>query len=203
MIPDSMNPRQMTENILELQRQIKEAGSKLPTPGVGDTGKILKVGSEGYELSTEYSYTPPAYSETETDTGSVWIDGRKIYRKVYPFNTGTTGTVVIGSLVFTSIVKIDSYLITSGNVVFPANILLNVRAGLGSQNIACTASSNETYQNCNAWCVVEYLKEAAPTPNVVPAPANDTRSVSESIEEVTEEPVQETKTTRKRSTSSK
>lgn len=203
MIPDSMNPRQMAENILELQRQIKEAGSELPTPGVGDIGKILKVGSEGYELATEYSYTPPEYSETETDTGCVWLDGRKIYRKVYPFNTGTTGTIVIGSLVFTSIVKIDSYLTTSGNVIFPANSILNVRAGLGSQNIACTASSNETYQNCNAFCIVEYLKEQPPTPDIVPAPDNDTRSSSEHIEEVTEEPVQETKTTRKRSTSSK
>lgn len=77
---NSTNPKTMAENIKKLETMVKEAGSELPTPGAGDTGKILKVGSDGYELSTEYSYTPPAYSSTaEVNTGRKWIDGKDIY----------------------------------------------------------------------------------------------------------------------------
>lgn len=93
MIPDSMNPRQMAENILELQRQIKEAGSELPTPEAGDVGKILKVGSNGYELATEYSYTPPAYSSAEeVNTGQKWVDGSDIFRKVLTIPADASAT---------------------------------------------------------------------------------------------------------------
>ena len=85
---DSTNVRIIADNIRKLEKMVKEAGSELPKPGAGDTGKIIKVGSSGYELADEYSYTPPAYvSEGETNTGVKWTDGKDIYKKVI---TGTT-----------------------------------------------------------------------------------------------------------------
>lgn len=87
MLPDSMNVGVIAENIKKLEVMVQEAGSELPTPEAGDVGKILKVGSDGYKLATEYSYTPPAYSDTaEVNTGQKWIDGKDIYVIVF---TGT------------------------------------------------------------------------------------------------------------------
>ena len=226
MIPDSMNPRQMAENILELQRQIKEAGSELPTPGVGDTGKILKVGASGYELgnelvptptvadenkiikvnsegaytlATEYSYTPPAYSETEYDTGKLWVDGRKVYGRVLS-GTVSGDSAVSFSVNYTQLVRLEGVTDSSTAYDYNAVKLLNVVGNV--QRTLISVSANTTYAGLNFFLTVEYLKDdpPSPTPDVTPSPDDGNRSVPE---ENNEEPVEEVKTTRKRSTSSK
>ena len=111
MLPDSMNVGVIAENIKKLEAMVKEAGSELPTPGAGDTGKILKVGSNGYELATEYSYTPPAYSAEEVNTGRKWIDGRDVYEIVmsgaFPTITETSTQTITGLPSGLTILRID------------------------------------------------------------------------------------------------
>ena len=206
MIPDSMNPRQMAENILELQRQIKEAGSELPTPGVGDTGKILKVGSDGYELANEYSYTPPAYSSTaEVNTGQKWIDGKDIYVKVLsgtlPEITSTSNQSISGLDSGLTLVDIDGYFDVGTG---PSSVLhFTVRYNAEDGTIK-VGSVQTTYSRAAYTFIVRYTKPDV-SPSVVPS---DTRSsakidLSEPAEEIADEPIDEVKTTRKRSTSSK
>jgi hypothetical protein len=188
MLPDSTNVGIIAENIKKLETMVQEAGSKLPTPEAGDAGKILKVGSDGYELATEYSYTPPAYSTEEVNTGQKWIDGRYVYRKVF-----TNLSVSVG-LSWSVIGEINSNYII--------NVICNYSGTCSNYYLARVHQGNlELYsarsQETTVGTVIAYYLKQATTPNVVPSPENDTRSV-EPIEEVTEEPV-ETKTKKKTS----
>ena len=97
MLHDSMDVGVLAENVRLLQKEIKEVRSELPTPAAGDTGKILKVGSDGYELATDYATI--GYSSTETDTGLTWIDGKKIYSRSFEGTTPeTAGNLTVGTL---------------------------------------------------------------------------------------------------------
>ena len=235
MIPDSMNPRQMSENILELQRQIKEAGSELPTPGVGDTGKILKVGASGYELgnelvptptvsdenkiikvnsegayalATEYSYTPPAYSTTEVNTGQKWIDEKDIYFRVLTgdFDEIASATSINTGVFADSLIRAGGCCVTSDDLHFPVGTYRSAN-NVNSVNIdsgEIVLRVGTTFSLGSYYVILEYTKpdpepEPSPTPDVTPSPDDDTRSVEEPIDE----PIEEVKTTRKRSTSSK
>ena len=94
---DSTNVRIIADNIRKLEKMAKDAESKIPTPAAGDTGKILKVGSDGYELATDYATI--GYSSTETDTGLTWIDGKKIYSRSFEGTTPeTAGNLTVGTL---------------------------------------------------------------------------------------------------------
>ena len=83
---DSTNPRQLADNIRKLWDKLKSiSGDLLPSRSTATTGQILKLTGENKTpaWADEYSYTPPAYSETEVNTGQKWIDGRNVYCKVY------------------------------------------------------------------------------------------------------------------------
>ena len=65
----------------------------LPTASDETLGGV-KVGSnlsiaDGV-LSAPAPYTPPAYSTSEFDTGKKWIDGRRVYGKVFDFSSAIT-----------------------------------------------------------------------------------------------------------------
>ena len=83
---DSTNPRQLADNIRKLWDKFKSiSGDLLPSRSTATTGQILKLTGENKTpaWADEYSYTPPAYSETEVNTGQKWIDGKDIYSCVY------------------------------------------------------------------------------------------------------------------------
>jgi len=160
MLPDSMNVGVIADNIKKLEVMVQEAGSELPTPGAGDTGKILKVGSDGYELSDEYSYIPPAYSETEILTGRKWIDGRDVYEIVrtgtFQTITETASQVVISGLI--GCYLIEAYLISiDSNGRY--HTLYNLQFNDSNGNISATSMSS-LYSDCNYFAVARYVKPA-------------------------------------------
>lgn len=168
MLNDSLDVGVLAENVRLLQKEIKEAGSELPTPGEGDTGKIIKVGSEGYELAEEYSYTPPSYSTlTETDTGRDWIDGKDIYEKVFTGELSETDTTL--SVSYESIVMITGTRknVTNGNI-FDINKNLNIHAENGTSIVI---TGNVTYAGNEYELIVWYTKPD-------PVPSNETRKTT-------------------------
>ena len=167
MLPDSMNVGVIAENIKKLETMVQEAGSELPTPGVGDTGKILKVGSDGYELATEYSYTPPAYvAEGETNTGVKWTDGKDIYKKII---TGTTpaesGTATLATL--TGVDTVICWYGTIGDtIIHEIERSLDINFSYTSGNMAAAFSGSTL--NVPYKLIIEYTKQT-------PVPSNETK----------------------------
>ena len=85
-LADSLNPATQAENIKKLNSGLEAVDAKtLPDTSTATTDQILKLTGENKTPSwaDEYRYTPPAYSETEVNTGQKWIDGRNVYCKVY------------------------------------------------------------------------------------------------------------------------
>ena len=185
MLPDSMNVGIIADNIRALQKEVR---------------------------SIPYTKIPKDYATTETDTGLKWIDGRSVYMKAFSGTTPTEdSTLTVGSIESGSLVIDISFIgtNTSGtyHLYLPTDLYPRVSA-VGS--IAISKSATASYQGTPFTMIVKYVKPS-PALSVAPSPDNDTRSIkepveevtNEPIEEVTEEPVQKTKTTRKRSTSSK
>lgn len=166
---DSTNVRIIADNIRKLEKMVKEAGSELPTPGAGDTGKIIKVGSSGYELATDYATS--SYSETETFTGMTWIDGNDIYRKSFSYTTPETGTVTIGSIEnLDTVLQMESIILANnGSFYYSAEIsgiTLKIAKSNGSFTAGAPSSSN--FQNCSSIAWVLYTKTA-------PVPSTETK----------------------------
>lgn len=125
MLPDSMNVGVIAENIKKLETMVQEAGSELPTPGAGDTGKIIKVGSTGYELSDEYSYTPPAFSTTEIDTGIKYGE-----KNVYQITFIGTTPEEIGTYSFGTLANYESVLHIYGSIRAASGFIHAIERGL-------------------------------------------------------------------------
>ena len=106
MLPESKNIQTIADNIRTLENQINALDVEIPPHVAADAGKILAVDSEGdLEWKTEYSYTPPAYSTDEVNTGQKWIDGRDIYSIIF---TGDLPTISGSSnIVFEIDIDID------------------------------------------------------------------------------------------------
>lgn len=80
-----------TSRILGLSRYRSETGYKYCINDVLDKtlDDGLQVGGNLYVNGNEVK--PDIFSTNEIDTGKVWIDGKKIYRKVYKKTTGLPG----------------------------------------------------------------------------------------------------------------
>ena len=172
---DSTNVRIIADNIKKLEKMVKEAGSELPTPGAGDTGKILKVGSHGYELATEYSYTPPAYSSTaEVNTGQKWIDGKDIYVKVLtgklPEIESTSSQSISGLDSGLTLVDIDGYFDVGTG---PSSILhFTVRYNESNGEIK-VGSVQTSYSEASYVIIARYTK-----PDPTPEPTTSTKKTT-------------------------
>ena len=185
---DSTNPRSMADNIRKLWDKFKSiSGDLLPSRSTATTGQILKLTGENKTPSwaDEYSYTPPAYSETEVNTGQKWIDGKDIYRKVitgtFPVISGTASQEV-GQLDCDNIIAITSLLDRTDNYKY-VNFF---------QSYWISTSGKIYLNNVNVYCsekpysiIVDYTK---------PDPAPETRD--DDTPEAPEE-VKETKTRKK------
>ena len=189
---DSTNPRQLADNIRKLWDKFKSiSGDLLPSRSTATTGQILKLTGETKTPSwaDEYSYTPPAYSETETATGQKWIDGKDVYKKII---TGTFSESPASSYSIGTFTEIESILYS--NMVFSTEgaiygkvtngLLLNTSTG--NMVITNVQSSSAGY---NYYVEIDYTKK---TPGRAPEDSDH------EPEEVKEPEVKETKTTRKK-----
>lgn len=158
---DSTNPKTMAENIKKLEIMVKSAGSEVPTPGAGDTGKIIKVGLSGYELEDEYSYTPPAYvAEGETNTGVKWTDGKDIYKKII---TGTTPTES-GTATLATLTGYDTIICWYGTIgdtiIHEIERSLDINFSYISGNLGSSFSGSTL--NVPYKLIIEYTKSTTP-----------------------------------------
>ena len=185
---DSTNPRQLADNIRKLWDKFKSiSGDLLPSRSTATTGQILKLTGENKTPSwaDEYSYTPPAYSETEVNTGQKWIDGKDIYFIVldgqFPGITQTTN-IKVGELPNINLLYCIGTLISSTTLYNGGNVSINYTLSNGNVYFASvtTAFSEKYYK-----CIIYYTK---------PDPAPETRD-----DDTPEEP-EEKKTTRKKTT---
>lgn len=164
---DSTNIRIIADNIRKLEKMVKEAGSELPTPGAGDAGKILKVGSDGYELATEYSYTPPTYSTTEVNTGYKWIDNRDIYRIVFEGNfEAQTGVFnpVYGVVQNAEAIMVNGFLTRIDD--YTSTLLEHFNTGYNeSSGNLYSLAVPDTYSEGKYTVIFEYVKKPSPEPS--------------------------------------
>ena len=158
-----------------------------PLPAItgATTGQILKLTGENKTPSweDEYSYTPPAYSETEVNTGQKWIDGKNIFCKVISFTThNTSSALILGEISIDTLIETSTIVSTAGNQIDSFNCYSYYS---GSNGYMYNIASSEGSQSKPAICIIRYTK---------PDPAPETR------DDDTPEAPEEKKTTRKRTT---
>ena len=167
-LPNSIEPAVMAENIVHLRDGLAAVDAKtLPDTTTATTGQILKLTGENKTpaWADEYSYTPPAYSTTEVNTGQKWIDGRDVYCKVYSGGFPTLESAASVNLEITSDYEdIISFFLRavsgSGN-----NITL-------TYNAVCVPSTGQVYiynvppvySERPYVAILYYVKKATPAP---------------------------------------
>ena len=174
------------EWVNDLKKKVGPSGENLlPSRSTATTGQILKLTGENKTpaWADEYSYTPPAYSETEVNTGQKWIDGKDIFEIVVAFDfpeiTATTNVSITTLDINLFIISIDVFAkYTNDNEGFPAlPKTYSYSAGTVSMNNVSVA-----YSEARGYCVIRYTK---------PDPTPETR------DDDTPEEVKETKTKKK------
>ena len=216
---DSTNPRCMADNIRHLSGASGSQASDISDLQTAVGTLQTTVGTQGNAIEALQTY-----DDTETDTGMKWIDGSSIYRKVFdvtalPNNdTDTVGTITDFKE------AINAYFVTKPTASYGARVInyYGSMYVIVNQNGSVDVHTNTNLSGVSAYVVVEYIKtapepepESNPEAQTSPSPEDETRSahdpeISDPIErseepsdEIIEEPIVETKTTRKRSTSTK
>lgn len=181
---DSTNPRVMADNIRELfgvsgSQAVEISALQTDVETQGDAIEALR-----------------AYSTDEVNTGKKWIDNSDIYLKVFiienmPNNTTVTithnitnlGTMITCRGVMQTSEGLPGRPIPSGANPAIQYTILNLYIGTGSD-----------FSNSSAIVILEYTKIAAPTPDILPSPDPDTRTLEEpEREEIEPEPIEEKK----------
>ena len=182
---DSTNPRQLADNIRKLWDKFKSiSGDLLPSRSTATTGQILKLTGENKTPSwaDEYSYTPPAYSETEVNTGQKWIDGKDIYCLVLSGITPETGVEMsLSGYSGINVIKFGGYIETISHGIETIQTRTPRISSAGTIGITLTSNYNGT-----AYAIIVYYTK--------PDPAPETRD-----DETPEEP-EAKKTTKKKTT---
>ena len=186
-LADSLNPATQAENIKKLNAGLESVDAKtLPGTSTATTGQILKLTGENKTPSwaEEYRYTPPAYSETEVNTGQKWIDGKDIYSCVYSGDieaqTSSFSLVYFSDLSITPIYTLGT-ISNSDNTLFIFISRLDT-AYNSTNGRLYSASIPVTYSEGHYNLIIYYTK---------PDPAPETR------DDDTPEEVKETKTRKK------
>ena len=182
---DSNNIEIIRDNLKELDQRIDSLDVEIPTHTSSDAGKYLGVDSSGdlefsdpLPATDEASagdvlglvgenkakgwltpYKPPAYSETEYDTGKIWIDGRKIYGRVLS-GTVSADSAVSFQVNYKQLISLDG--VTDSSTAYDYNLikLLNVNGNV--QRTSISVGANGTYAGINFYLLVEYLKDDPP-----------------------------------------
>ena len=193
-LADSLNPATQAENIKKLNAGLEAVDAKtLPGTSTATTGQILKLTGENKTPSwaDEYSYTPPAFSETEVNTGQKWINGKDIYSRVlhgtFPVISAQASSILASGYEGYILIDVKGYALTTSNSVVPANSYIG-----GSPTISLNvflqsdgkilANITPGFSECLYTIVIYYTK---------PDPAPETR------DDDTPEEVKETKTRKK------
>lgn len=206
---DSNNIEIIRDNLKELDQKIENLDVEIPDHTSGDSGKYLGVTSDG---SLAFSKVPdelPAttgatagqiltldsnkdpewadnynldFSETETNTGRKWIDGKDIYSIVvngqYPEITAASNQI-IGNLIFDTILSADLFHILS-NMTYHANNIVSFNKSNNNITVSNVATQ---YSECYYTLIVYYTK---PAPETLTSPSPDSRSIEEEPEPETE-----------------
>ena len=175
---------ELKKNVATLITEVGPTGENLlPSRSTATTGQILKLTGENKTpaWADEYSYKPPAYSETEVNTGQKWIDGKDIYSIVF---SGTTGATAGGQSVglITNLDKILHFELYVKNSTY--NYYNNIASWYFQANGTVVATIPAGNVDQDYYAIVYYTK---------PDPAPETRD-----DETPEEP--EAKKTRKKTT---
>ena len=127
-LADSLNPATQAENIKKLNAGLEAVDAKtLPSTSTATTGQILKLTGENKTPNwvDEYSYTPPAYSETEVNTGQKWIDGKDIYSRTFVSNfttiAGQSAVPIATGLSGYTLINVLGYAKTTSDSIVPCN----------------------------------------------------------------------------------
>ena len=184
-LADSLNPATQAENIKKLNAGLEAVDAKtLPGTSTATTGQILKLTGENKTpaWADEYSYTPPAYSETEVNTGQKWIDGKDVYCKVFSGTTPESGYSSL-SVTYDTLLCFTGYILNNSNNRYDINKQMTIYGyDTNKEELRMTASSQTQFQGTNYSLIVYYTK---------PDPAPETR------DDDTPEEVKETKTRKK------
>ena len=154
--------RVLWEDVKALADKVKEISNHtLPGTTSATAGQILKLtgADKTPTWADEYSYTPPAYSDTdEVNTGKKWIDGKDIYCKVFTGTTSdtTTGLETIGTISPDSIINFMFYY-NSGNDIRYTNIMYVKLNG----DVTITKSATVAEKDYSAYV---YYTHPDPTP---------------------------------------
>lgn len=215
---DSTNPRVMADNIRHLNASALADESAISENATAISANALAITANATNISKLQTY-----SSEEIDTGKVWIDGRKIYSRVFTGTTpaDNTATTVISTadLGIVDIITMYSAVYSASSGIYRPCTGSTVWYLDGANPGIRVYATSASYQDLPLIVILEYTKEAAPSPEpealTSPSPEDETRSnedpeISDPIErseepsdEIIEEPIVETKTTRKRSTSTK
>ena len=107
------------------------------------------------------------YSTTEIDTGKRWVNGRKIYRRVFLNTTASsTGTEkVIGTVTgmvlpisFTGVIDLGQY--GYSNIICTYNSSNIVFTYIDSNKNIINQVNNGAYTDKDIWIIVEYIKSS-------------------------------------------
>ncbi len=154
-------------NKLEIARRAAKGGSGgTIAPATSETLGGVKIG-EGVNVTSDgtisvSSYKPPAYSTDEVDTSILWIDGKKIFRKVISLDA--TSLSANQSIEVLDDVSMFSTLIGGGLVIKSA-----IDVGFDHALIYMNIVENKLYiRPVGAWnnitsanLIIEYTKTGA------------------------------------------
>lgn len=142
-LPNSQDPAVIADNIVHLRDEIAEVDTKtIPATTTATTGQILKLTGENKTPSwaDEYSYTPPAYSETEVNTGRKWIDGKDVYELSLSGTTPNSSSPFTLNCSYETLINVYGYLL-KGDISVGATSNLSIYGNSDKTGLVCTAST--------------------------------------------------------------
>lgn len=149
------------------KRTAKGTGGGTITPATSETLGGVKIG-EGVNVTEDGtisvpSYVPPAYSTDEVDTLLLWIDGKRIYRKVVDVGTlpnATTKQVAHG-ISYDTIVNLKGVCSNSDNAFLPIPAVAtssqySIELSLDVTNVVITTAQDRSA--FSGYVIIEYTK---------------------------------------------
>lgn len=201
MLPDSMNVSVIADNIRAIWDKIKDiSGHILPETNSATAGQILKLDADKEPTwADEYSYTPPAYAETEVNTGQKWIDGKDIYMKYYNISVALASDDIDIILIDTLVKSINNVEYISGETSLKISGVQGLytstsylRISYRNEDNVLQYTSGGSFIGAKLNIIIYYTKPD-------PTRADDPEPVDKGTGTITgEDPEPETKATRKK-----